>query len=119
MRDLVAACAAGKVGGKIVLDLSKEEDNLGEADLPMAVVPRTDEIVLLQMDGNLSPEELENAMKMTIEACKRINDLQREALKKRYSVALEEKEEKKEEERSGLEADPALEDDITGGGFDA
>jgi exosome complex component RRP41 len=119
MRDLVAACAAGKVGGKIVLDLSKEEDNLGEADLPMAVVPRTDEIVLLQMDGNLSSEELEDAMKMTIEACKHINGLQREALKKRYSVASEEKEEKKEEEKSGLEAEPALEDDITGGGFDA
>jgi exosome complex component RRP41 len=52
MKDLVPACAAGKVGGEIVVDLFDIEDNYGEADLPMAIVPRTGEISLLQMDGN-------------------------------------------------------------------
>jgi len=40
MKDLISACAAGKVGGQIVVDLMKEEDNFGECDLPMALIPR-------------------------------------------------------------------------------
>ena len=50
MKDLVPSCATGKVDGKVVLDLNKEEDNFGEADLPLAVLPATEEVVLMQMD---------------------------------------------------------------------
>jgi len=86
MRDLVAACAAGKVDGQVVVDIGKDEDNFGQADLPMAIMPRTGEILLLQMDGHLTAEELEKAMDMAMDACKRIGTVQREALTKRYSV---------------------------------
>jgi exosome complex component RRP41 len=86
MRDLVASCAAGKVGDQIVVDLGKEEDNQGQADLPVAIIPRTGEIILLQMDGHLTVDELEKALDMAMDACKRINAIQREALTKRYAV---------------------------------
>lgn len=86
MRDLVSACAAGKVDGQVVVDLGKEEDNLGQADLPMAILPRSGEILLLQMDGHLTADELSKAMDMAMDACKRIGAIQREALTKRYSV---------------------------------
>lgn len=86
MKDLIVSCAFGKVNGKVVLDLFKEEDNHGEADVPIAVVPRTDEIVLLQMDGHLTMEELHNGLDMTMDACKQIYDLQRNALKNRYAT---------------------------------
>jgi exosome complex component RRP41 len=85
MKDLIVSCAFGKVNGKVVLDLYKEEDNQGEADVPIAVVPRTDEIVLLQMDGHLTMEELHNGLAMTLDACKQIYVLQRDALKNRYT----------------------------------
>lgn len=87
MKDLLVSCAFGKVDGRIVLDLFKEEDNLGEADVPIAVVPRTEEIVLLQMDGHLTVDELNEGLTMTMNACKKINELQREALKNRYATA--------------------------------
>jgi exosome complex component RRP41 len=90
MRDLVAACAVGKVEGVVVLDLDKEEDNYGEADVPVAIVPRTEEIVLLQMDGDLTEDELQEGLKMAMDACKQIYQLQKDALKRRYSVTLEE-----------------------------
>ncbi len=86
MQDLIVSCAFGKVEGNVVLDLFKEEDNYGEADVPMAVVPRTDEIVLLQMDGHLTTDELNKGLDMTMKACKSIYNLQRDALKKRYST---------------------------------
>lgn len=86
MRDLIASCASGKIGGKVALDLNKEEDNFGEADCPMAVVPRTGEIVLLQMDGHLTEEEFDQAMGLSMGAAKQIYDLQRDALRRRYAV---------------------------------
>jgi len=90
MKDLVTSCASGKIGGVVCLDLDKEEDNFGEADCPMAIVPRTGEIVLLQMDGHLTYEEFQKAMDLSIGATKRIYEMQRDALRRRYSVTLEE-----------------------------
>ena len=54
--DIVVGCAAGKVNDKIVLDLSEVEDKEGQADVPIAMMPRTGEITLLQSDVDLSQE---------------------------------------------------------------
>jgi exosome complex component RRP41 len=90
MRDLVVGCTAGKVEGRIVLDLSKEEDNFGSADLPMAVLSKTDEVVLIQMDGELTKEELYKGMDMILKATKRINEIQRKALSEKYTITQNE-----------------------------
>ena len=89
MIDLVPSCAAGKADDQVVLDVGKLEDNIGQADLPVAYVPRTGEIVLLQMDGHLTRDEFEKALNMAIEACKDIHVLQQDALKSRYSPQKE------------------------------
>jgi len=84
MRDIVPAVAAGKADGHVLLDLNKEEDNFGEADVPLAIVPSTDEIVLLQMDGNMTRKEFDKALDLAFGACHEIYDIQKAALKKRY-----------------------------------
>ena len=86
MRDLVVACASGKIAGQIALDLNKEEDNFGDADCPMAVVPRTGEVVLLQMDGHLTDDEFDRAMKLSMGAAQTIYEMQKDALRRRYAV---------------------------------
>ncbi|MCL5803168.1 MAG: exosome complex exonuclease Rrp41 [Thermoplasmataceae archaeon] len=86
MRDMVVGCTAGKVEGKVVLDLSKEEDNFGQADLPMAVLSSSKKIVLIQMDGDLSLEEFDQASEMILKATDNIAEIQRNALTSRYSV---------------------------------
>jgi len=85
MKDFVSACAVGKVDGQIVLDLGKEEDNLGDADMPIAIMPRTKEILLLQMDGHLTMDEFNKAVDMGMNACMKIYETQKEALKKKYT----------------------------------
>ena len=92
MRDLVVACAAGKVEDKVVLDLFDIEDKVGSADVPVAFMPNLNAVTLLQMDGILTPEEFEKAVAMAIDGCRKIYDLQKEALKKKY-VILEQEEE--------------------------
>lgn len=80
MKDMVAACAAGKVQGQIVLDLMKEEDNYGESDLPLAVIPRKKEIVLLQMDGKLTREEFTKAFNLAVEGAMKVYEIQKKTL---------------------------------------
>ena len=84
MTDLVTSCAAGKVDGQIILDLNKDEDNNGEADLPIAMINRTEEICLLQMDGHMTPEEFDKAMELVKKGCKDIYELQKKALLQKY-----------------------------------
>lgn len=84
MRDLVAATAAGKIEDEIVLDLDQKEDNHGQADVPVAMMPSTGEITLLQMDGDLTEDELSEVLDLVEKGCGEIYELQREALKGRY-----------------------------------
>jgi exosome complex component RRP41 len=98
MRDLISACAAGKVEGRLVLDLTDVEDKAGEADMPLAYQPSANAITLLQMDGMLTGEEFEQAVNLAIEGCKQISQVQKEALRAKYAVAKEGEAEKEETE---------------------
>lgn len=97
MRELVAGCAAGKIEGKVVLDLSDIEDKQGEADLPVALMPKSNVISLLQMDGSLTEDEFGQALQMSTDACRKIYEMQRDTLRRKYLVAREESEEKEQE----------------------
>lgn len=96
MRELVAGCAAGKVEGKVVLDLSDLEDKKGDADLPVAFMPKSNVIGLLQMDGSMTEDEFKQALDMAVDACRRIYEMQREALRQKYHLVKEESEAKEE-----------------------
>lgn len=94
MKDMVAAVAVGRVKGQIVVDLSYDEEadetEGGAVDTAMASVPSTGEITLLQMDGVVSKEELEQAIEMGKEACKKVAEIQRQAIRDKYKVAGDE-----------------------------
>lgn len=84
MRDLVTGCAVGKVNGHIVLDLNDIEDKEGEVDMPIAIMLNLNQITLFQLEGILTQEEFKKAFEMALEGCKKIYQIQREALIKKY-----------------------------------
>lgn len=87
MKDMVAAVSVGKVDNTILLDLDYQEEAYEDgpvADVPIAVIPSTNHISLLQMDGEISKEDLVKAIKLGQKAVKQIVDLQRNALKQKY-----------------------------------
>ncbi len=86
MRDLISSVAVGKIDGELALDIFELEDNYGEADLPVAIMPRTKEIVLLQMDGNLTKAEIKKMLSMALKACNKIYLAQKKALKEKYKT---------------------------------
>ncbi|AFU59311.1 putative exosome complex exonuclease [Candidatus Nitrososphaera gargensis Ga9.2] len=84
MRDLVAACAAGKVDDKIVLDINDTEDKEGSADMPVAYMPRLEQITLLQLDGKLTPDQFNECLDKAIGGCKMVYEIQKQALMQKY-----------------------------------
>lgn len=80
MKDLIASCASGKINGEIVVDLMKDEDQYGECDLPMAIMPRNGEVTLLQMDGKLTRDEFKKAYKLAFDGAMKVYEMQKETL---------------------------------------
>lgn len=84
MKGLISACSVGKVNGHIVLDVTSEEDSYGDADIPVAMINGSGKVTLLQLDGDVTEKELEEALKLAKKGCKIIYEKQREALEERF-----------------------------------
>ncbi|MGB9748743.1 MAG: exosome complex exonuclease Rrp41 [Candidatus Woesearchaeota archaeon] len=86
MKDMPVAVAVGKVDNQFLVDLNYEEEAYeGEVvDMPIAIIPRTREITLLQMDGQLKPDDFEKLLDIAIEPLLKINEIQKRALKEKF-----------------------------------
>ena len=87
MKDLVASVAAGCLDGSVVADVNYAEEAWDEgpvADIPVAVLPNSGEITLLQMDGELSRENLKKALELAKKVCADIYEVQKKALKDKF-----------------------------------
>ncbi len=84
MRDMVCACAAGKVADTVVLDVNNEEDQAGQADMPVGYMPNLDRITLIQLDGVLTPDEYKKCIETAVEGCKKVYEVQKKALADRF-----------------------------------
>ncbi len=90
MKDLVCAISAGKVEDKLLLDLEYNEDSHENGvDIPMAMLHNSKELTLLQMDGEISSEELGKAMELIKGAMDQIYDVMKSALKAKFEVKQE------------------------------
>lgn len=84
MRDMVSAIAAGKVADTIVLDVNNEEDQAGQADMPVGYMPNMEKVTLIQLDGILTPDEYKKCVETAINGCKLVYDLQKKALHEKF-----------------------------------
>ncbi|MEM4282712.1 MAG: exosome complex exonuclease Rrp41 [Candidatus Woesearchaeota archaeon] len=91
MTELVSAVAVGVIEGTAVVDLTYDEEAYeGEvADIPVAMLSNSEKITLLQMDGEVSLENLKKALALAKVACKKISNIQRQALKARYAIPVD------------------------------
>lgn len=85
MRNLVSSISVGKIDKTLVLDLDKYEDSEfkegeGSTDIPISLTP-SGEITHLQLDGKISKEQLLELINMAREACGKIYEIQKKALK--------------------------------------
>ena len=90
MKDLVSAVSFGKVDDKLVVDLDYSEESYpdaGVADIPIAMLPNSGKISLLQMDGEVKKEELMKLIEMSKKVMMEIYEVQKQALKEKYNGA--------------------------------
>lgn len=95
MKDQVSAVACGWVDDKPVVDLDYNEEAYDHveggvegamvADVPLAIVPTTGEISLLQSDGLLDYKQLGPIIDMGLGAANKIKAVQIQALKNKYN----------------------------------
>jgi len=89
MKDLVSSVSVGRVDDKMVVDLDYSEESYPDgpvADIPIAILPNSGKITLLQMDGEVSKEQLKEAIGLGKKACAKIYEIQKRALKDKYKV---------------------------------
>jgi len=88
MRDLPYAVSVGRIEEHVATDFTMIEDMYSHSDMPVAISPRNNEIILLQMDGGMTKEQLKKAFKIAIDVGKEISTLQKDALREAYAPDL-------------------------------
>ncbi|MBN2203154.1 MAG: exosome complex exonuclease Rrp41 [Candidatus Aenigmarchaeota archaeon] len=86
MSNMVSSCSVGKVDGQIATDLYGIEDNFGDVDMAVAMVGNEDKVVLLQMDGIITKEEMVKMLGIAKEGCAKINEKQKQAIREKYNT---------------------------------
>ncbi len=89
MVDVPYALSIGKAGDTLLTDLNYIEDSTSDADMPIAILPGTGDILLLQMDGSFTKEQFRDAIRMAKKAGKAVSALQREALISPYQRVID------------------------------
>lgn len=90
VKDIIAGVAVGKADGVLVLDLNEPEDMWGEADMPVAFMPSLNQVVLLQLNGTMSPEEFRVGLEMARKGAEVIYNMQKDVLRSKYIAVKEE-----------------------------
>jgi exosome complex component RRP41 len=85
MRDLVTSIAAGKIEGHYALDLTGDEEEVTDCDLPIAYMPKEKKFTLLQMDGNITKEDMKQVIRLAVKGCETLYDHQKRALLEKWS----------------------------------
>lgn len=88
MKDMISSVAVGQVDGLVCADLTYNEEAYEEgpvSDIPVAMTHNTKEVTLLQMDGEISRDDLIKALELAKTATEKVYKVQMEALQARFS----------------------------------
>jgi exosome complex component RRP41 len=85
MKDMVSSVSIGKLDKTLVVDLNKKEEDWeegeGATDIPMTFT-NEGKLTHIQLDGKIASKQLKEAIELARESCKKIYEVQKEALKK-------------------------------------
>ena len=88
MKDMISSVAVGQVDGTVVADLSYDEEAYEAivSDIPVAMTHNSREITLLQMDGEISKDDMMKALRLAESVLDKIYDEQKRALRERFPM---------------------------------
>lgn len=84
MREMVSSISVGKLDKQLVVDLTKEEEDFeegeGPTDIPISMTS-SGKVTHMQLDGKIGVKQLQEAVDMAKDACKKVLEVQEKALK--------------------------------------
>jgi exosome complex component RRP41 len=88
MKDMISSIAVGQVDGTVVADLSYDEEAYDAivSDIPVAMTHNSREVTLLQMDGEISKDDMVKALKLADSVLDKVYNEQKRALKERFPM---------------------------------
>ncbi|MBW3017762.1 exosome complex exonuclease Rrp41 [Candidatus Woesearchaeota archaeon] len=94
MTDLPVAFALGAADGTVFVDPNYDEEVLAEsgitntmADIALTILPRTGEVTLLQMDGEIKKEQLKEIFDLAQKTADSIKVVMQQAIKAKFTGA--------------------------------
>lgn len=77
MKDYVCSCAVSFIDDSPLLDVNYIEESTSAPQLTMAILPKTDKIVLFRLDSKLHEDNLEKVIDLAKQGCKDVYALLR------------------------------------------
>ncbi|XP_014783972.1 exosome complex component RRP41 [Octopus bimaculoides] len=81
IKDYVCACSAGFVNETPLVDMSYLEESSGIPELITAILPQSEEVVLLEMNSRLHEDNLKKVLNQATKGCKDIYQILNEAVR--------------------------------------
>ena len=81
MKDYVCACSASFVNDTPIVDISYLEESSGGSELIVATLPKSEQIVFLEMNARLHEDNLSPVLDLAVKGCKDIHDILDQAVR--------------------------------------
>lgn len=81
MKDYVSACTVSFVNDQPLMDVNYLEESFGGPQLSLAVLPKSGNIVMFQMDSRLHIDNLEKVLELAKKGCSDIHVLLRQTVR--------------------------------------
>lgn len=85
LKDYVCACSASFVDDTPVRDINYLEESSGGPEVIMATLPKSDQIVFLEMNGRLHEDHLDKVLDTAVQGCKDVHNILDKAVREHVS----------------------------------
>ena len=87
MKDYVSATTVSFVNDTPLMDINYLEESSGGPQLSLAILPKSEKVVLFQMDSRLHMDNMEKVLNLAVKGCKDIYTLLKRTIHERAEEA--------------------------------
>ena len=88
MKDYVSSCVVSYIDGNPLMDINYLEESTGAPQLTLAILPKSEKIVLFQLDSRLHVDNLEKVLNLGVKGCRDLYTLLRRTIHENTEQSL-------------------------------
>ena len=75
MKDFVCACSSSYISDTPIVDTNHLEETSGGPEIIVASLPKSDQMVFIEMNGRLHEDHLSKVIDTAVKGCKDVHDI--------------------------------------------